>query len=305
MGPNGEPGDEQVLGGPFAYRRTGWTCISGGGTPVPVFLRRQFGPDSGLPTAEQVDECLQQTPYDSPPWNRQSKPSFRNFLEGVIHNPVHGWVGGNMAILSSPNDPVFFLHHGNTDRLWAMWQHWNSDAYLPKSGGPPGQNQSDLMYPWDGTGPGGSRVRIADVLNHYNLGYAYDIESPPAEGDRMLPGDVLRPYGRGDLGDYITSPNGRFSLWFNPAGYVGLFQSGSSSPLWRTEPLAPNGVFVMGFDGDLRLNDSRGNQVWHSGSTGQYGNRRLYLTNEGVPTIVDLEGHIVWTPFAAVTEVVR
>ena len=51
-----------------------------------------------------------------------------------MHNRVHGWVGGllgattkgpkfgTMFLPSSPNDPVFFLHHANIDRLWAEWQ---------------------------------------------------------------------------------------------------------------------------------------------------------------------------------------
>lgn len=28
---------------------------------------------------------------------------------------------GTMAANSSPNDPVFFLHHANMDRLWSAW----------------------------------------------------------------------------------------------------------------------------------------------------------------------------------------
>lgn len=301
MGPNGEPGDGQVLGGPFAYRRSGWTCITAGGISVPPYLRRRFGPDSGLPTTDQVNECLAQTPYDGPPWNSQSEPSFRNFLEGVIHNPVHGWVGGNMAVLSSPNDPVFFVHHCSTDRLWALWQQWNPDSYQPKSGGPQGQNQPDLMYPWDGSGPDGSRVSIADVLDHRALGYVYDTEWPTAEGNRMLPGDVLRS------NDWITSANGMFALWYDPAGNVRVTERGGTNPVWQTTTAAPvpNGIFVMEVGGDLVLYDNQGKRAWHSGTTGEYGNRRLYLANDGVPTMVDLNGNTVWTPWSAVTEAAR
>jgi tyrosinase len=37
-----------------------------------------------------------------------------------------------MGLSSSPNDPVFFLHHCNIDRLWASWQSRNESApYLP------------------------------------------------------------------------------------------------------------------------------------------------------------------------------
>jgi tyrosinase len=37
-----------------------------------------------------------------------------------------------MSLSSSPNDPVFFLHHCNVDRIWAAWQETHPDAaYLP------------------------------------------------------------------------------------------------------------------------------------------------------------------------------
>lgn len=39
-----------------------------------------------------------------------------------LHNLVHRWVGGNMLRMTSPNDPVFFLHHAQIDRMWSLWQ---------------------------------------------------------------------------------------------------------------------------------------------------------------------------------------
>ena len=45
----------------------------------------------------------------------------------IAHNYIHALVGGNepysMASLRyTAYDPVFFLHHSNTDRIWAIWQ---------------------------------------------------------------------------------------------------------------------------------------------------------------------------------------
>ncbi len=38
------------------------------------------------------------------------------------HNLIHGFVGGDMGNLSrSPNDPLFWLHHANIDRIWSIW----------------------------------------------------------------------------------------------------------------------------------------------------------------------------------------
>jgi tyrosinase-like protein len=105
------------------------------------YLRRHFGGDGpGLPTPDSVKNALAITPYDRSPWNRNSASatSFRNTLEGwvgarQIHNAVHRWVDGSMQPGTSPNDPVFFLHHCNIDRLWAVWEQKNPGAapYLP------------------------------------------------------------------------------------------------------------------------------------------------------------------------------
>lgn len=51
---------------------------------------------------------------------------FRQFsekLRGWWHNYIHGFVGGEM---SDPDvaayDPIFYPHHVNIDRIWAIWQ---------------------------------------------------------------------------------------------------------------------------------------------------------------------------------------
>jgi len=80
------------------------------------------------------------TVYDQTPFNSSSSGGVRNFIEGWVgssrvHNNVHIWVGGDMRLSSSPNDPVFFLHHCNVDRIWAAWQEKH-----PMSEYVPGQN---------------------------------------------------------------------------------------------------------------------------------------------------------------------
>jgi hypothetical protein len=110
------------------------------------FLRRHFGGDGpGLPTPDSVKACLGVTTYDVLPWNLSSPTanSFRNTLEGwvgprQIHNAVHRWVDGSMQPGTSPNDPVFFFHHCNIDRLWAVWEqkHPGVPLYLPDDSTP-------------------------------------------------------------------------------------------------------------------------------------------------------------------------
>ncbi|KAJ5253116.1 hypothetical protein N7489_003526 [Penicillium chrysogenum] len=49
------------------------------------------------------------------------------------HNNIHGWTGaaghmGNVPVASF--DPLFFLHHCNIDRLFAIWQALNPDKWM-------------------------------------------------------------------------------------------------------------------------------------------------------------------------------
>ena len=49
-------------------------------------------------------------------------------LERAPHNYVHGRIGGDMGTFVSPRDPIFWLHHANIDRLWAMWNLKNGNT---------------------------------------------------------------------------------------------------------------------------------------------------------------------------------
>ena len=102
---------------------------TGGRSPNPRIRR------STLPTSTDIAWADAFTDYDSEPWNEASGlqgsgSSFRNALEGWVvadgqgirfgnglHNRVHVWVGGSMGPGTSPNDPIFFLHHAYVDKL--------------------------------------------------------------------------------------------------------------------------------------------------------------------------------------------
>lgn len=177
MGGSGNPENNFVVeDGPFTQEH--WETIDEDGNPDGGLRRNLGGSEraSTLPTVRDVKEALKVDIYDSPPWNMTSEPSFRNQLEGFIngpqlHNRVHGWVGGHMGFVPiAPNDPVFFLHHANVDRIWAIWQIIHKkEPYLPQQKGPFGHNPTDPMYPWD-TVP-------EEVMNHRKMGYLYDTEA--------------------------------------------------------------------------------------------------------------------------------
>ena len=90
-----------------------------------------------------------------------------------------------MQRMTSPNDPVFFLHHCNIDRLWALWQQSHpTEPYLPMNGGPKGHDLNDPMFPWGEYDPS---VTPSSILNHWALGYMYDTEKPPIEQILNMP----------------------------------------------------------------------------------------------------------------------
>lgn len=50
------------------------------------------------------------------------------------HNLAHGYIGGDMNDLQrAPNDPIFWLHHANVDRCWALWRRRNPDEVYPQA----------------------------------------------------------------------------------------------------------------------------------------------------------------------------
>lgn len=110
-------------------------------------LVRNFDNQFGLPERSEIQSIVNNTRlYDTEPYNTDSL-SFRNQVEGwrdsrgrpgpSMHNRVHAWIGGDMGQATSPNDPAFFLHHCNVDRIWAAWQqkHPNAD-YRPDQTAP-------------------------------------------------------------------------------------------------------------------------------------------------------------------------
>jgi len=139
----------RVTDGPFVN----WSCVvlntttGAFETRTPAGIIRQIATfASSLPTSTQVARVLTQTVYDSSPWNATSPTGIRNWLEGgvgfpkpAVHNRVHEWVGGDLRAGTSPNDPLFWLHHSMVDRIYASWQRRMGDPTIyaaPVSQGP-------------------------------------------------------------------------------------------------------------------------------------------------------------------------
>ncbi len=214
LGPNGSSGTQTVDSGYFAGSApgtgsnptpapawwpsslTGWNLS----TAFPSFwqgaLRRDIG--GSLPSPDAIQEALNMTTY----------PAFQNAVESgnglspanfhQMHNGLHGFIGGHMSSpTASPFDPIFYMHHCNIDRYWAMWQRDGNAGTYPTSGGDPEHHRNDIMYPWTGGTSGyGTNVsmppiqmpdfsalgaqRNVDTLDHRALGYTYDTSAHPS-----------------------------------------------------------------------------------------------------------------------------
>ena len=196
LGGDGNPVTQVVNNGPF--RSGEWTVINSSGQQAGP-LTRAFGRESwatSLPTLQQIQDVLLITPYDAANWNANVNQSFRNQLEGFrgpnLHNRGHGWVGGSMLPMTSPNDPIFFMHHCMVDKLWYEWQlRFPRQGYLPVNNGPFGQNETD---PMDSTPASPIGARPLDVLDSRGLNIEYD---------QLLPGTPIPDAP--DTGNEISS----------------------------------------------------------------------------------------------------
>jgi tyrosinase len=189
LGGDGDPGNgDRVPDGPFADWSSSIPTARGSAPTVerPGIIRalgRAEGKTWTLPGPADVDAAMASDVYDVAPYDTTSPSGFRNALEGWapvvfggapgLHNQVHLWVGGDMVAATSPNDPAFWLHHANVDRLWVRWQRRFPDAgYEPRSDGPPGMNLYDPIAWVDE--PGGPTINPAGTLDPLLLGYAYE-----------------------------------------------------------------------------------------------------------------------------------
>ncbi|TFK96434.1 hypothetical protein BDV98DRAFT_536582 [Pterulicium gracile] len=104
-------------------------------------------------------------------------------VEG-FHSGLHFSIGGDMADPSwSPNDPLFFLHHGMLDRIWALWQDRHPSNKNAFSGGSTWAVQS--LQQFQTYGPSGMPPNLGTTAAIPNIGF----------GDSVTVADVLDTEG--------------------------------------------------------------------------------------------------------------
>jgi tyrosinase len=118
-----------------------------------------------------------------------------SMIEGLPHNNVHNCIGGypqlgagpygNMTNFLSPTDPIFYLHHGNIDRLWVWWTQKQERIGQPIL--PSGEELKALAYePFlfyvNGNGQFVGSSRAGDYLSTAKFDYEYE----PGFPDKLL-----------------------------------------------------------------------------------------------------------------------
>jgi hypothetical protein len=160
-----------------------WTIAVDDGDGL-TFFQRQFGERSDAPSLPNNDSVV--TGVGSSFRDAINAPDYLTLRSRSedIHNLVHRWVGGNMLRMTSPNDPVFFMHHASIDRMWSIWQTKvpGGTALYQQSSSALGHKLGDAMIFNDGDPPPFTTgTTIAQVVNGHTMhgtGVWYESDVP-------------------------------------------------------------------------------------------------------------------------------
>lgn len=186
FGGNGQGSNNCIKDGPFAN----YTNVIGPGysNTNHCIDRRLDDTTSRSSSKTEVDKCLASKDW-STVWV---------CIEGSPHRGGHGGVGGEVHYsthhlydlqanefqmlngVSSPGDPLFYLHHTWLDKIWADWQNQNRSYRLTEMGGvnvmPKSSEQffiprpSNIPRPTGADGDPSTTTTLKHVLNMYGNG---------------------------------------------------------------------------------------------------------------------------------------
>jgi len=168
-------------------------------------------------------------------------PSGQGLLEQGPHNNGHDWVGTrfgnnrNMGTLRyAANDPIFFMHHGNIDRIWSLYKN-----EMPDPNGPWGQQE----YTYTDIDGSPLKVTVKDIVTKLtNITYQPPSDEPikltstvvktipksvtiPVSGELTKDGLVLDISENQQLKDLLSvdSKLSIFTVETGPISYAGKF----------------------------------------------------------------------------------
>jgi len=109
--------------------------------------------------------------------------SYEGKIEEGIHGYVHCTVGPTCPVAHmgdvpvAGNDPIFYMHHANIDRLWACWQNLHTTQ--------PGTWQTQQFSFVDETGTLQTQP-VKNFMDSTTLGYVYDNVNNCSRGAKVL-----------------------------------------------------------------------------------------------------------------------
>lgn len=133
-------------------------------------------------------DCMATPSYQ----NQGSDTGFCNALNQNPHGYVHDYVGAdnNMGYVpTAANDPIFWLHHCNVDRIWASWNA-NGGVNPPQQQPPTGGWETRTFTFVNGQG---QRVvyNAAEVSAIAPLGYSFETLYGPEYGPKQPPKPLM------------------------------------------------------------------------------------------------------------------
>lgn len=135
----------RIVSGDSALNLPYWNYYANPNIPAEFTDRTRGNPLYMPRIGTSVSNALTLAPFADTVWNfqRGTINAFESQLESAPHNPVHNLIGGEMANMTSPRDPIFYLHHANIDRLWHAWAlpdgkgiPYTSNPYFPSTSSP-------------------------------------------------------------------------------------------------------------------------------------------------------------------------
>ncbi|KAH8891538.1 monooxygenase [Thozetella sp. PMI_491] len=131
-----------VVDGPFANTNLtlamGWPDMNTVGNRLHCFTREFNGGMGRDANGDMIIGDMQAGAYNSNTMSIiyafETYAGMSSMLEGLPHAQIHSIIFGDMGPATSPNEPLFFLHHTNVDRVWAKWQGRNATRLADYSG---------------------------------------------------------------------------------------------------------------------------------------------------------------------------
>jgi len=186
-GSNGDANDNCVKDGQFAQWKPYY--------PKPHCLQRNFKYKTNLGafhSFESINKIVTMS---------KDYMDFRSQLEMLAHPTPHVNIGGDMAEMHSPNDPVFWLHHCYIDYIWAQWQKLKGKQFAGVNNSGKPVQKSDIAL--------GLGSKYEHLLDQAELCYDYaDLTNEDLGESKIPPSTVKKPEAgkRPDMVDIQKMP---------------------------------------------------------------------------------------------------